>query len=141
MAKKEMKEVRLDLFKLYNKDEKIKGSIKIILTNKLKKLIKNIIEEIKTKEKLKTSELSEKLGVRYSTLRMSFKRNRLSLNFIKRLLDSYSHDKKIEIIDEIKKRTARSLLNSLEKMKVLKSRNNGFYKVWSINSNLKNERR
>jgi len=95
-----MEKVRLNLFKLYDKDERMKGSIKIILTNNLKELIKDIIEEIKTRENLKTWELSEKLGMSYSTLRMSFRRNRISLNFIKRLLE-FCPDKKEEIINEI----------------------------------------
>lgn len=95
-----MKEVKLDLFKLYNENEKIKGSIKIILTEKLKKLIKEIINELKSKEKLRTYELSEKLGMKCSTLRMSFKRNRLSLNFVKKLLDH--SDEKSVLIKEIK---------------------------------------
>lgn len=34
-------------------------------------------------------------------------------------------------------RTTRPLLNSLERMKVLKSDTNNSYKVWSLNQNLK----
>jgi len=96
-----MKKVRLDLFKLHEENDKSKGSIKIILTSQLKKVIKDIIEEIKEKKKLSTYELSEKLGMRYSTLRMSLVRNRLPLNFVKKLLDFCPH-KKAEVIDEIR---------------------------------------
>ena len=45
-----MKEVRLDLFSLYDQREKPKGSIKVILTNESKKIIKDVLGKIKTKE-------------------------------------------------------------------------------------------
>jgi len=97
-----MREVRLDLFKLYDADEKSKGSIKVILSNKSKCLVKDLLEDIKTKKQLTIYELSEKLGMKYSTLRMSFQRNRLSLNFIKRLLEFCLESKRLEVIKEIK---------------------------------------
>src|SRR5437870_9226895 len=97
-----MKEVRLDLFSLYDQREKAKGSIKIILTNESKKIIKDVLGKIKTKEKLKNYELIEKFGINYSTFRMSIYRNRLSLNFIKNLLNYFSKNEETKIMNEIR---------------------------------------
>ncbi len=96
-----MRKIRLDLFKLYDKSERKKGAIKVILTSKLKKIIKEIIEEVKAREKVRKRELIEKFGISYSAFRISFLRNRLPLSFVKKLAD-YSLSYKEKILDEIK---------------------------------------
>lgn len=96
-----MKYVGLDLFKLHSDRENIKGSTKIILTSSLKEHLKTIFKEIKTKHRLRSSILAEKLGINYTTLRMSFKRNRVPLSFVKRLLEYCSHEEKSRVMGEI----------------------------------------
>jgi predicted transcriptional regulator len=97
-----MKRVRLDLFKLCEEDEKVKGCIKVILTPALKKKISVMLKIIEAKEKIKVGEIVEKLGMKYSTFRMSIHRKRLPLIFIKKLVERYDLHEGMEIVREIK---------------------------------------
>jgi hypothetical protein len=97
-----MKRVILDLFKLCEGDEKIKGCIKVILTPALKEKISGMLEIIEAKEKIKVREIVEKLGMKYSTFRVSIHRKRLPLTFIKKLVECYDLHEGMEIVREIK---------------------------------------
>jgi hypothetical protein len=61
-----------------------------------------MLKIIKAKEKIKVGEIVEKLGMKYSTFRMSIHRKRLPLIFIKKLVERYDLHEGMEIGREIK---------------------------------------
>jgi hypothetical protein len=117
--------------------------------NDLKKILNYLIEPNTTKWKQLNILLNEFKTCNYKNLELidilypSQRKTSISFSNIIKLFEKFGPltKKEIQLRLNRSERTVRSLLNSLERMKILKCTANKPYKVWSINPYLKLKRR
>lgn len=107
-----MEKIRLDLFKLIDENDKGQGVIKALNTQKLKKKLKILIEDIKEEKKQKIKDVAELLNLSYLDFYNKLFRRNCSLPLLKELIKLWGkvtrkssreiREKKIEIQEEIK---------------------------------------
>lgn len=118
---KKLEEVRLDLFKLHDENDKGIGRIRAVLTPDLKITLKNILKEIQTNG-VKAEEISKYVGLSHSTELYSYvDRWNIPLVILNKLIGFWSKNtgrnvesKRLEIIDLIKKLSCGAGINYTE---------------------------
>ncbi len=108
-----MNNIRLDLFKLHDENDKGRGRIKVIVNKELKLAIDELIKEIKSHKKLKIKEFSRNMGFSRTLFYAHSKRRRFYISALKELIKLWSkllkkseietNQKEIEIQYKIKK--------------------------------------
>jgi len=102
--------IQLDLFKLCNEDDNKEGRIRALFNPELRKEIRYLVKEIKSKD-VKLKEIAEELGTTYTTLWDYLVRTKsIPLDYIRKIVQIWSrttgnsHEKKIAEIQKMIKR-------------------------------------